>query len=248
MQLIILGSGTCVPSLKRSSPSNYIQTKMKRILVDCGPGTMIQLEKNKLDYREIDIVCITHYHTDHVSDLNPLIQALSWTPKFDRKEDLILVGPEGFKKFFNTCLKPISGNPRPNTYKIIIKEIRGELNFEDFVIYSYKTKHSEESIAYKFVESDKSLVISGDTDFDRGLGGFSKNSDVLMLECSFANKDKEKGHLTPRECGEIATIANAKKLIITHIYPSSSGEIRLEETKLIFKNTFLAQDSISFNI
>lgn len=248
MKLKILGSGTCVPSLKRSSPSNYIQTKNKQILVDCGAGTLVQLGKNKLDYREIDIVCITHYHVDHISDLNPLIQALNWTPKFNRTRDLVLVGPEGFKKFFNTYLKPIAGSPRPNTYKIIIKEIKGKLNFEDFIIYSHKTKHSKESIAYKFIEGNKSLVISGDTDFEQGLCEFSKNVDVLMLECAFANKDKEKGHLIPRECGKIAKLANTKKLILTHIYPLSSGETRLRETKSIFKNTILAQDAMTLNI
>ncbi len=248
MILKILGSGTCVPSSGRSSPANYIKIKSTGILVDCGAGTLAQLVKTKLDYRTIDVVCISHYHTDHISDLNPLIQALSWTPKFDRKKDLVLIGPKGFREFYNRYLKPISGSPRPNTYKIIVKEISNKLNFKDFSIYSFKTKHSRESVAYKFVQGSKSLVISGDTDFDKNLSKFAKNSDVLVLECAFANKDKEKGHLIPKECGQIAKLADTKKLILTHIYPLGSGEERLKEARMVFPKTILAKDLMNINI
>ena len=100
MKLIILGSGTCVPSLKRNSPSNYVLVGDKQILVDCGPGTLLQLERIGLSYKEIDIVCISHYHNDHISDLRFLLQALNWTPGFDRKKDLILIGPVGFQEVY----------------------------------------------------------------------------------------------------------------------------------------------------
>lgn len=248
MLLKILGSGTCVPSLKRSSPANYIKIKNTEILVDCGAGALAQLLKAKVDYKTIDIVCITHFHTDHISDLDALIQALNWTPKFDRKKELTLVGPKGFREFYNKYFRPVYAGRYPNTYKIIIKEIGYKLNFKDFAIYSFKTKHNKESIAYKFVAGSKSLVISGDTDFDENLSKFSKNSDVLILECAFINEDKQKGHLIPKECGQIAKLANAKKLILTHIYTLASGGKRLKETKKIFSKTILSEDLMSVNI
>jgi len=248
MLLKILGSGTCVPSIKRSSPANYLKIGNTQILVDCGAGTLSQLSKAKLDYKTINMVCISHFHTDHISDLNALIQALNWTPKFNRKADLILVGSKGFKAFYNKYLKPISGSPRPNTYKIIVKEIGNKLSFKDFSIHSFKTKHNKESVAYKFVQDSKSLVISGDTDFDENLARFAKSSNVLVLECAFTNRDKEKGHLIPRECGQIAKLADTKKLILTHIYPLGSGEERLKEAKVVFSKTILAKDLMSINI
>ena len=63
-----------------------------------------------------------------------------------------------------------------------------------------------------------------------------------MLECSFPNTMKEKGHLIPKECGLIAKKAGVKKLIITHLYPVSSDKVKLSQTKKIFKNTILAED------
>jgi len=251
MILRILGSGTGVPSLKRSAPSNYIKIGNKQILVDCGSGTLLQLEKAGLTYREIDIVCISHYHADHISDLNALIQALKWTPGFVRKKDLILIGPKGFREFYKNCLKPISGSPRLNTFNIIIKEINKKINFKKFSIESYNTNHNDDSIAYKFIENDKTLVISGDTDYSEGLIKFAGNSDTFVVECSCSNNNKVVGHLISKECGEIAQKANVKKMILTHLHSTSSapsGIVKLNETKKIFKNTILAKDLLEISI
>ena len=119
MQLTILGSGTCVPSLKRSSPANFLKIKDKNILIDCGVGTLRQLLKAKLGYRALDIVFITHFHPDHISELDALIQALLWTPGFNRQKDLFLVGPIGFKKY---CSNSYVTEDRPNKFKIVIKK------------------------------------------------------------------------------------------------------------------------------
>ncbi|MDD3156263.1 MAG: MBL fold metallo-hydrolase [Candidatus Pacebacteria bacterium] len=73
MKLTIIGSGTCVPTVKRGSPANYLQIGKKKILVDCGPGTVRQIVNAKIDYRTIDMVFLTHFHNDHVSDLVALI-------------------------------------------------------------------------------------------------------------------------------------------------------------------------------
>ncbi|MDP7458394.1 MAG: ribonuclease Z [Candidatus Woesearchaeota archaeon] len=248
MLIKILGSGTCVPSLKRNSPSIYIGRGNKHVLVDCGSGALKQLEKANLSYKEIDIVFFTHFHTDHIADLNPLIQALNWTPGFVRKKDLLLVGPVGIKKFIQSYIRPVSGDPLPDTFKIIIEEIKDKLVFDGFSVECAKTNHNDESIAYKFTENEKSLVISGDSDYDENLIAFADGCDLFILECSFDNSQKQEGHLISRECGEIAKKANVKKLILTHLYPGKSESVRLKETKEIFDNTILAEDLLEIKL
>lgn len=245
MKLIILGSGTCVPSLKRSSPSNFLKILNKDVIIDFGPGTMHQLLKTKIDYKKIDFVFLTHFHPDHISELRSFIQALNWTPNFDRKKDLILIGPVGFKSFYK---RTINSKPRPNTYQLKIKEIKKNLILGDLKIECVKTVHNNESIAYKFTEKTKSIIITGDCDYDNKLIKFSKNSNLLLAECSFANNMKVKGHLIPKECGEIAKQANVGKLVLTHLYPTSPEIIRLKETKKIFRNTILAKDLLTIEI
>ncbi len=247
MLIKILGSGSCVPSLKRSAPSTYLKIADKHILVDCGAGTLLQLEKAGLSYKEIDIICITHFHVDHIADLNPFIQALKWTPEFERKKDLLIIGPPGLKEFYSKYIQPLSGDPKPNTYTRFLEEIKEKKDFGDFMVESYKTIHTVESIAYKFTENRKSLIISGDTDYDEGFIPFAQKGDVLLLECSYSNNKKVKGHLIPKECGEIAKKAHVKKLILMHLYPLSK-ETRLQETKKIFANTILAKDLLTLKL
>lgn len=248
MKIIILGSGTCVPSKERGAPANFINIGHTQILVDCGPGTLRQLEKASLSYKNIDMVFVSHFHVDHISDLGPLIQALNWTPGFDRKKDLTLIGPEGFKSFYEKYIESLSGTPRFDTYKIFIEEIEDYIEFDDFKVECLKTVHSPESIAYKFIEGNKSLVVSGDCDFNESLIEFSKQCDVLLLECSFENSKKMKGHLVPKECGLIAQKAEVKKLILTHLYPPPSGVKRRNETREIFPDTILAEDLMKIEI
>lgn len=247
MLLKILGSGTCVISLKRSSPANYLKIGEKQILVDCGPGTLLQLEKAGLPYKDIDMVFITHFHIDHISDLDALIWVYKWEG-LKRCKDLVVVGPVGFKKFYETYIKPLVWASPAESFDVVIKEISDKMEFKNFTVKCCKTEHTDESIAYKFTEKEKSLVISGDTDFSEDLVEFAKGSNVLMLECSFENSMKVNGHLTPKECGEIAKRAGVGKLILTHLYPASPEIIRLNEAKEMFVNTTLAKDLMEVEI
>jgi len=249
MKLTILGSGTCVPTVRRGSPANYLEIGKKKILIDCGPGTVRQIVSAKIDYRTIDMVFLTHFHNDYVSDLVALTWALFCTQGFDRKKDLTLIGPVGFKKFFETCINLNNdGEHWPRNKRIKIKEIKNRIEFEEFSVECKKIIHTSSSIAYKFIEKDKTLIFSGDCDYDEKFINFSKDADILLLECSYPNNIKKRGHLIPKECGLIAQRARVKKLILTHIYAYSSGEVRLDQTKKIFKNTILAEDFMKINI
>jgi ribonuclease BN (tRNA processing enzyme) len=245
MKLIILGSGTCVPSFKRSGPSNFLQIGKYKMLVDCGLGMLRQLALAGESYKDIDIVFITHTHVDHVCELTSLIWALKYTPGFTRKKDLILIGSIGIKKFYYETIEKIHG--KPETFKVIVKEMKKRMVFDDFSVENTPVIHIRTSTAFKFIQKDKTLVISGDTDFDERLIKLSKNADCLVLECSFPNNQKFKFHLTPRECGEIANKSKVKKLLLTHLYPALPDN-RLEETKKIFKNTVLAKDLLKINV
>ena len=247
MLLKILGSGTCAISLKRSSPANFLKIGDKQILVDCGPGTLLQLEKAGLSYKEIDMVFLTHFHTDHISDLNALIWAYKWG-NLNRKKDLTIIGPAGFRKYYEAFIKPLVWEPPARDFNLIIKEIDTTLDCQDFVVQSCKTVHTDESIAYNFLYKGKSLVISGDTEFCEDLIAFSHGCDVLMLECSFNDTVKVPGHLTPTLCGEIAKQARVKKLILTHLYPDYSDDKRLSEARKLFVETFLAEDLMECTI
>ncbi len=246
MQLTILGSGTCVPSLKRSAPANYLKISGKEVLVDIGPGTLQQMIRAGINYQDIDCVFLSHFHADHVGELRSFVQAMNWTPKFIRKKDLTIIGPVGLKEFYQ---RTIGSKPLPDTYEMELMEIEDSLTIGGFEVKALKTIHDTDGgTAYRFIEESKSIVITGDADFDEQLIEFSKDADLLLAECSFPNEEKVEGHMIPKECGEIAKRAEVGKLIINHLYPGSPEKIRLEQTKEIFENTILAEDLLVIEI
>ncbi len=248
MKLIVLGSGTCVPSLIRNAPGYYLEAEDHQILVDCGSGTLLQLEKAGKSYKYVDAVFITHRHPDHFADLMPLIQALIATPEFRREKDLFIIAPGGFIVYYEKAIASILGKPKDFTVTLI--EIEDKLDFGPFHIFTEKTVHSSDSIAYRFEYGGKSIVFTGDADYDQGVIALAQNADLLIADCSFPDSQKAKGHLTSKECGFVAAKAGVKKLLLSHLYPSEiSDDERLRECKAVFEGeVVLAEDLMEIEI
>jgi ribonuclease BN (tRNA processing enzyme) len=68
-ELIIIGSGTGIPSLRRGSPSLVLLSDSTKLLIDSGPGALRKMLEVGITYQDIDILLYTHIHPDHVSDL-----------------------------------------------------------------------------------------------------------------------------------------------------------------------------------
>jgi len=237
-----------VPSLKRNAPGYYLEVFDKKILADCGNGTILQLEKAGKSYKDIDAVFITHTHPDHISGLMPFIHALLATPNFKRGKDLLIVGPRGLKKFYESCISHVMKKPKSFTIDAI--EIEDKLDLGYLHVFSKKTVHSENSIAYRFEDGGKSIVITGDCDYDEGIVELSQDVDLLIIDCSFPDAMKVPGHLTPKECGLVAKKAKAKKLILSHLYPSSYPDSeKIKECRVVFDgDVLLAEDLMEVNV
>jgi len=64
----------------------YIQYEWKNILIDTNPDLKWQFLENKLDYKNIDYIFITHTHTDHINWL--------WELSFRKKTKLFFPNDE----------------------------------------------------------------------------------------------------------------------------------------------------------
>jgi len=87
----ILGSGTCVPSLKRGSCSVMMDVGGAKLLFDSGPGTMRQLLKTNTTIFDIDYVFYSHFHPDHTAEFVPLLFATKYPNVNQRLKPLILI-------------------------------------------------------------------------------------------------------------------------------------------------------------
>ena len=250
MELIIIGSGTAALQPRRG-PSGYVlKTGDQIFLLDGGTGTLLKCLEAGVSYKDIDKIFYTHLHPDHTIDLIPFLFSTRHTPGFARTKKLELHGPVGFKDFFNGLVGLYGKGLVEGDYEIEVVEMaQNNLSFERLKITTKLMKHSEGAIGYRFELNDKIFVYSGDTDFCEGIIELAQDADVLLLECSFPDDMKVKGHLTPTEAGKIASRAEVDKLILTHLYPPCDEVDILEVCRREFDGEIkLAEDLMRVEI
>jgi ribonuclease BN (tRNA processing enzyme) len=143
---------------------------------------------------------------------------------FTRSLPLHILGPRGLESFYRR-MRGIFGHwIEAQTYPLYLHELEeARLDFPGFSLRTLPMAHSETSIGFRVDGGERSLVYSGDTDYCENIVQLGKNSDLLILECSFPDERKVSGHLTPSSAGRIAREAKAKRLLLTHFYPVFRG-------------------------
>jgi ribonuclease BN (tRNA processing enzyme) len=244
-ELIILGSGTCVPSLKRGAPGLVVLTEGANTLIDSGPGTLRRMLEVGLTYHDIHLLLYTHIHPDHVADLVPFLFASKYSD-LPRRKDLLCVGGVGFKRYFNRIKKVYGSWIDPASYHFMLKEIsKRSLVFGDMRIFAKPMAHLPESVGYRIeFEAGKSLVISGDTDYCRNIVDLAAEVDLLILECSFPDGKKVEGHLTPSLAGRIARESRCKRLLLLHFYPACDQTDILKECRKVYSGEIIPGEDL----
>ena len=96
----ILGSGTCVPSLTRSSCSVLMQVGASKMLFDSGPGTMRRLLEADTTIFDLTHIFYSHFHPDHTGEFVPFIFATKYPDGSRRKIPLTVAGGSGLLNFY----------------------------------------------------------------------------------------------------------------------------------------------------
>lgn len=249
-KLIILGSGTGVPSSRRGAPSTFVISESSNVLIDSGSGTLRKMLEIGMTYQDIDLLLYTHIHPDHVIDFVSILFACNYGD-LPRQKDFLCLGGPGFKHYHNQIKKIYGPWIEPRSYNLTVKETSTKpIFFRDLKILCKPMSHIPESIAYRIEFRDgKSLVISGDTDYCRNIIDLAFKTDLLILECSFPDGKKVEGHLTPSLAGRIALESSCKKLLLTHLYPVCDQFDIVGQCKKIFKGqTILGGDLMRIKI
>jgi len=224
MELIILGSGTAIPLNHRASPSLALLIDGQLILFDMGPGTLRQLAKAGLNHEDITRIFITHFHPDHTAGLIHFLFTTKNPSILEKRDPFVIAGARGLKEFIKCLQEAYSDwlNLPAEIMKIEELDVHqgNVMNYTGFQITARPVNHTPHSLAYRVEDQQgKNFVYSGDSGFCDGLVDVAKGTDLLVLESSFPDGEGVEGHLTPSQAGQIATLANVKRLVLTHFYP-----------------------------
>ena len=254
MTVTILGSGTCVPSLERSSCAVLVEVGESKILLDSGAGTMRRMLEVQTTIFDLTHIIYSHFHPDHTAELVPLLFATKYPDGHRRKTPLTICAGIGLNNFFSG-LKSVYGQwieLAPGLLEIIEADTNRPdiIKFRDFTINTIPVKHNPESIAIRITDAHGvSVVYSGDTDYCENIITIAEGADLLICESAVPDDQKVAGHLTPALAGDIASQAGVGKLVLTHFYPECDQvDIRKECRKSFSGPLLLAHDLMKLEI
>ena len=145
LEVLLPGTGGTLPRKDRWLASCYMRCNGSALLIDCGEGTQIALKEAAVSMRSIDVLCITHYHADHVSGLPGLLLTIG---NEGREEPLTVVGPKGLEQVLRGLL--VIGAP---AYPIRIYEFDGEdvapITVGDYEIQPFPLQHGVTCYGYR---------------------------------------------------------------------------------------------------
>ncbi len=225
MKCTIIGSGTGIPSVRRSSPCILVETDSMKILLDTGPGSLRQLLNVGITINDIDLVVYSHFHIDHTADMIPFIFACKYDSDEFRTKDLTIIGHTGIKKLYEDLIKAYGKWIIPEHFKVVFIEVETDsVACNGITVKTMPVKHIQSSIAVRLEDGQgTAIVYSGDTDYCQNIITMAHNADLFICECSFPEGLKCPGHLVPSLAGKIATESQCKKLVLTHFYPACEG-------------------------
>ena len=247
IDVTLLGTGSPMADPNRAGPATLVQAGGEQYLIDCGRGVLMRLAAAGVPVNQLTAVCITHLHSDHITDLNDVITSM-WITTFE-PTPLRIIGPPGTREVAGhilASLGPDIGYRIAHHHDLVegplleIVESDGvgtpDVSVGSVAITTSSTDHRpvEPSIAFRFdhdgSEGRVGLVVAGDTVPCAGLDQLCEGAHGLVHTVIRKDiitnipvprlQDTLDYHSSPEEAAQTAERAGMNTLVLTHYVPA----------------------------
>lgn len=206
--------------------STLVRLGGRTILVDAGLGAARGVCDQGVPLIEIDLIVVTHLHSDHYLELGPLLHT-AWTAGLNRAVPVL--GPPGLATYwrhflasvaFDIDLRVADEGRMPLADLVAITEIApGRIWSEGVTIDAIRNHHPPiaDSFALSLDAAGTRIVLSGDTAPFAGWGDFCAGADLLVHEAM----------LTDGVAAVIAAIPDPDPLLKAHILRSHTDAVEV---------------------
>lgn len=237
MIVTVLGSAAAGGNPGSGCSGYLVRTGHTAVLIDCGPGTVGEVER-WIDPVDLDGIVISHMHLDHWLDLVTLRASLRYRPEPSDRRVPLWLPPDG-ERILDGLAAPLDLDHQSPLFfdrTFVTREYNplDTLIIGDVSIDFAPGHHAMPSWAMRIsrVGTERALGYTADTGPVTNLATFLRGVDVLLAEATLLESDESpigRGHLTAAEAGRLAQTCQASRLVLTHFW-SQVGTSRLIES------------------
>lgn len=251
-RLVLLGTKGG-PAIRPGGPmptSSLLEMAGRRIVIDCGLGVTRGVVNAGMSLKDLDVIVITHLHSDHLLELGPLLHT-AWTSGLNHTVSVL--GPPGTRAYWEAFLASMSfdidlrieDEGRPNLRELmdLTEYADGDLPIDGLKARAFRVNHPPvtDCFALRFDSPAWSVTFSSDTAYFPPLAGFARETDILVHEAMLekgvdrlvartgsAGRLREHlmaSHTEAADAVRIARDAGAGHLVLHHLVPADDPGI-----------------------
>ena len=221
----------------------------KNIHIDPGPGALVRTYQFGLNPLKLNGVLVSHCHTDHYTDAEVLIEAM--TRGMTRKKGFLIGSKsvvEGYEKW-GPCISDYHLSiPQVTVLEAVESKKLGKLK-----VTATRTKHGDpKAVGFKFQLDDFTLSYTSDTGYFEDLHREHKDTDVLLASVIRPGNDRLHGHMCSDDFEKLVKEVSPKLAIMTHLgmklimnHPEQEAERISENTGI---RTISARDGMKIDL
>ncbi|HLQ95516.1 MAG TPA: MBL fold metallo-hydrolase [Pseudogracilibacillus sp.] len=225
MKLTVLGYMGGYPSSTGATSTYLLEKDGYSILLDLGSGGLLTFQKYR-EVTDLQAVIVSHYHTDHIADIGVLQHALLVQSYFQEEQPILPIygHTETLDAYESLTHKYTKSEPYIE---------RETLNLGPFFIRFLKTNHPVPCYGMRITDGKQTVVYTADSAYQSSWIPFSRDADLFIADCNFykGQAGNEAGHMTSQEVGYLASEANVKNVLLSHLPHYGNHQQLIEEAK-----------------
>lgn len=219
------------------------------ILIDPGPGCLVQCKRNKVSPKKLSAIILSHKHLDHSADVNVMVEAMTdggFSPRgrlFAPEDALEGEDPVVLKYLRGYLAEGVEVLEPGRTYYV------GDIKFETSPFYH---KHGQvQTLGLKFHLPEGALAYVTDGRYAPEFEEFYR-ADVVVMNTVRKEPTPELDHLSAEDAARLAEAVKPKALILSHfgmtMLKAGTRKVAEELTKRTGIRVIAARDGERFNI
>lgn len=251
MRLVVLGCAGSFPSADAAASGYLVQAqapgadgadRMWAVLLDLGNGALGPLQRYG-DPTALDVIAVSHLHSDHVADLIVLNVLRRYRPE-GACDQVPLYGPAG-----TADRLAVMAGKDPATMVSEQFDVREwvpgvAIAVGPFTLEPVEVAHPIPAFGVRVTGPSSlapgrsvTIAYTGDTDLCDGVKALAAGADLLLAEAAYleGRDDALRGvHLTGRRAGLVAAGGNVGRLVLTHLVDWNDPLVTLAEARDVF--------------